>query len=82
MQQAKSISRHPGQRAPVFQCRIQQPECTDNIRHNERLRPQNRPVDVALRREMHDRVRLIFGQQPTGQLAIANISAHKGVARS
>jgi len=52
-----------------------------NVRANEVIRSLDRPVYMGLRREMHDRARLVKLEQFTQEIAIANVALFKPVSR-
>ena len=81
MQEAKFLAVYLRERAPICPRLFQQCKCAVDIRADEIIRPADRPVDVALRREMHDGIGLmLFKQRPDG-IAIANVAVNERIAR-
>jgi hypothetical protein len=69
------------QALPVRTRRFQQSEGADDVGLHESFRPEDRAVDVALGREVHDRPRLVRRQQLVDRRAIADVGLGKPVQR-
>ena len=67
------------QAAIVRTRRLQQCKCPIDIGPKKRVRPHDRPVNMALRRKVHYRPRPMFLQQPSHQPRIADIAMHKRI---
>ncbi len=59
---------------------FQQAVGAHDIGFNERVRARDRPVDMALGREMHDGVDGMIGQRRFDQRLVADIAVNKGNA--
>src|SRR5207302_8846085 len=79
MQKAKGFPLACRQRRPVSARVFQQGERPADIGSNEIVRPQNRPVDVALSGKVNDGARPVIPQAFPDNLAVGNVTMHEGV---
>ena len=69
------------QAPPIFERCVEQPECADDVRFDERRRSINRTVDMRFRRQMHDRVGLLVGEDAAHLPAVANVGLIEAIVR-
>src|SRR5579884_2563205 len=79
MQKTKTIAFLPGELRPVCSRLFQQRECSVNIGLNEIFRTPDRPVDMAFRCEVNNRIRPVLAQELPDQLAIRDIAVRERV---
>ncbi len=79
MQKTESLA-PPGEILPICPDRFQERERSVDIRANEIVRPQDRPIDVAFGGEMHYGARLAAIQKAAYQFSVADVALYKFVS--
>ncbi len=80
MQEPEAVSLRIRKRAPVRPSLFQQRESSVDIGANEILRPADRPVHVAFRREMHNGAGPVRFQKLPDEFPIANIAVNEFIS--
>ena len=81
MQEAEGVAPRGLEPAPIAQRFLQQRERADDIGLNELAGTVDRAIDMALRGEIHDRMRLVPIEQCAQRQPVADINLGKRVAR-